>query len=231
MDPFYLGAYWGSRQESSARCGQRLANCVALLSEIDEAFASWFRRAASKAAAKTPVDTDAESLGRLLAQGVNRRDVGGDVIEELGFSIGLWNRARPAVGLSGTVGAYPSFQGVLNSVVLDFPPPEAEALRLYEPSVAQAIFDAVVEAWEPNWATWTTHALRNAQGAAPREPVVGWMTYLETAVSEDLPRATSRPLLGGTVITIGQDVSGAGEQAVLDVRGRLTTIGALRPIA
>ena len=67
MDPFYLGAYWGSRQESSLQCGQRLANCIARLSEIDEALGSWFRRGASKAAAKTPVDLDAESLGRLLA--------------------------------------------------------------------------------------------------------------------------------------------------------------------
>ncbi len=145
MEPFYLGAYWGSRKESSLRCGQRMAGCIARLSKIDEALGSWFRRGVSKAAAKTPVELDAESLGKLLAQGVNRRDVGGDAIEELGFSIGLWNRARPAVGLSATVGAHPSFQGVLNSFVLDFPPPEAEALRIYEPSLAEAIFNAVVE--------------------------------------------------------------------------------------
>lgn len=231
MDPFYLGAYWRSRQESSLQCGQRLASCIARLSEIDEALGSWFRRGASKAAAKTPVDLDAQSLGRLLAQGVNRRDVGGDVIEELGFSVGLWNRARPAVGLSGTVGAHPSFTGVLNSVVFDFPPPEAEALRLYEPRVAGAILDAVVESWEPDWATWTTHALRSAQGAAPREPVVGWMTYLSTSLTADSSGATSRPLLDGTVVTIGHDVSTAGEQAVLAVRGRLAAIGALHPIA
>lgn len=231
MEPFYLGAYWGSRKESSLRCGQRMAGCIARLSKIDEALGSWFRRGVSKAAAKTPVELDAESLGKLLAQGVNRRDVGGDAIEELGFSIGLWNRARPAVGLSATVGAHPSFQGVLNSFVLDFPPPEAEALRIYEPSLAEAIFNAVVEAWEPDWATWTTHALRNAQGAAAREPVAGWMTYLKAPVPVALPGATSRPLLGGTVITIGQDVNGAGDQAVLDIRGRLAQIGALRPIA
>lgn len=109
-------------------------------------------------------------MRQLLDQGVNRRDVGSDVIEELGFSVGLWNRARPAVGLSVTAGAYPSFAGVLNSVVLDFPPPEAEAMLLYDPRPAGAILEAVVESWEPDWATWTTHALRSAQGAAPCEP-------------------------------------------------------------
>lgn len=230
MDPFYLGAYWRSRRESSLRCGERLAMCMARLGEIDEALGSWFRRAASKAAAKTPVDLDPESLGRLLAQGVNRRDVDGEVIEELGFSLGLWNRARPAVGLSGTVGAHPSFHGVLNSIVFDFPPPEAEALRLYEPRVAEAIFDAVIEAWEPDWATWTSHALRDVQGAAPREPVVGWMTYLTTPVSTDLPGVTSRSLPGGTAIRIGQDASSAEEAAVLDARTQLAKISALSPI-
>ncbi len=56
------------------------------------------------------------------------------------------------------------------------------------------------------------------------------MTYLKAPVPAALPGATSRPLLGGTVITIGQDVNGAGDHAVLDIRGRLAQLGALRPI-
>lgn len=228
MDPFYLGAYWGSRRESSLRCGERLARCVARLGQVDEALESWFRRAASKAAAKTPVELDAESLGQLLAQGRNRRDVGGEVIEELGFSIGLWNRAKPAVGMSGTVGAHPAFPGMLNSFVLDFPPPEDDALRLYDPAVAEAIFQAVVEEWEPDWATWTSHALRNAQGAAPREPVVGWMTYLADPAVADLPGGSS--LLSGSAISVGRDVTDAEERAVKEMRARLANVGALKPI-
>lgn len=231
MEPFYLGAYWGRRRESSLRCGERLAGCVARLGEIDEALARWFRRASSKAAAKTPVNLDPESLGRLLAQGRNRRDLDKEVIEELGFSVGLWNRAKPVVGLSATVGAHPSFPGVLNSLVLDFPPPESEALRLYEPSVAEAIFDAVIEAWEPAWATWTSHSLRGAQDSEAREPVVGWMTYMAAPVRADVPDVTSRSLLGGRAFRIGNDVTDAGEPTVLEVRHRLKEAAALRPIA
>ena len=230
MDPFYLGAYWGSRRESSRRCGGRLATCLVGLGEIDEALAAWFRRGARKAAAKTPVELDAASLDEFLAQGVNRRDVGGEVIEELGFSVGLWNRSRPAVGLSGTVGAHPSFGGVLNSIVFDFPPPQDEAARLYEPAVAAAIFDVVVEAWAPDWATWTSHSLRSVQGAAPREPVIGWMTYLTSPVATELPNATTRSLLGGTVIEVGSQVDELGGAAVLDARTRLAKAGALRPV-
>ena len=231
MDSFYLGAYWGSRQESVEQCGHRLASCLGRLSEIDEAFESWFRRGVRKTAAKTPVELDVESLSGLLAQGVNRRDVGGDVIEELGYSVGLWNRARPAVGFSATVGAHPSFMGVLNSVVFDFPRPEAEALRLYEPRVAGAVIDAVVESWEPNWATWTTHAWRSAQKVASREPVVGWMTYLSTSSTVECAGITSRALLGGTVYAIGQSVNDVGERSVLELRGCLASTGALGPIS
>lgn len=231
MEPYYLGAYWGSRQESSLRCGERFAHCVARLSEIDEILGSWFRRGASKAAAKTPVELDAESIGRLLAQGRNRRDVDEEVIEELGFSFGMWNRATPTVGLSGTVGAHPSFSGVLNHFVLDFPPPDAEARRLYDPNVARSIFDAVVEAWEPEWATWSTPALRGVQGVEAQEPVVGWMTYLNVKVREDLlDDASLRSLVGGTAITIGKTAGDATPHAVSELRKRLKHAGTLAPI-
>lgn len=108
MEPFYLGAYWGSRREPLAECAVGLARFLSRLSEIDEALARWYRRGARKADAKTPVRADAESLAKLLAEGINRRDFGGEAIEHLGFAIGLWNRARPTVGLSATIGAYPA---------------------------------------------------------------------------------------------------------------------------
>ncbi len=231
MDPFYLGAYWGHRQESSRHCAERLTAFLGRLGEVDESLATWFRRGGSKAAAKTPVELDSESLDRLLLQGVNRRDVGGQVIEELGFSFGLWNRNRPAVGLSGTVGAYPSFSGVLNSIVLDVPPPDDEAAaRLYEPAVAAAILDAVVEAWIPDWATWTSPSLRNVQDVAAREPVLGWMTYLASPVTVELPNVGRRPLLNGTVIEVSSQVSELSEATVLATRSSLAKAGALVPI-
>lgn len=231
MDPFYLGAYWGSRQESSEHCAERLATCLVRLGEIDRSLAVWFRRGASKAAAKIPIDLDALSLNRLLSQGVNRRDVGGEVIEDLGFSFGLWNRNRPTVGLGGTVGAHPSFGGVLNGIVLDIPPPDDDAAaRLFVPAVATAIFDAVVEAWMPDWATWTSHPLRKVQGAAPREPVIGWMTYVASPLTVQLPNARRRSLLNGMVIELTGQIGGLSEADVLAARSSLVDAGALVPI-
>jgi hypothetical protein len=163
------------------------------------------------------VELDGVSLDRLLLQGLNRRDAGGEVIEELGFSFGLWNRNRPAVGLGGTVGACPSFAGVLNSIVLDVPPPDDEAAA------------RLVEAWMPDWATWTSPSLRNVQGAAAREPVIGWMTYLASPLTVELPNVERRSLLNGTVIEVSSQVSGLSEAAVLATRSSLTKAGALVP--
>jgi hypothetical protein len=230
VEAFYLGAYWGSRSESSLECSERLQHCLTSLGQIDPALSSWFRRGASKAAAKTPIELDLESLNELLIGGRSRRDFGGEVIEELGFSVGLWNRAKPVIGLSTTVGAHPSFPGVLNSFVLNFPPPETDALRLYEPGVAQAILEAVVEAWEPAWATWSSPSLRAAQGAGPREPVLGWMTYFDAPATDALPDLASRPLLQGRVIQIGAGAAAVNELDVLSLRQQLGNAAVLHPI-
>lgn len=156
---FYLGAYWGSRRESLPACADRLTTCLGRLGEIDPSLASWFERARSRRAATSEVALEPESMRNILNKGVNRRDEDGRVLAELGYSVGLWNRAKPTIGLGCTVGAHPSSKGILNCFVLDFPPPEAEAQRLYEPSVAKAILEVIVEAWEPSWATWTSHSL------------------------------------------------------------------------
>jgi hypothetical protein len=57
------------------------------------------------------------------------------------------------------------------------------------------------------------------------------MTYLATPVDVDLPGVTSRSLLGGSVLRIGEQVTDVGEEAVVDLRTRLMSVGALRPIA
>lgn len=230
MDSFYLGAYWGNRPESAARCGVRLAKCVASLSVIDVALGSWYLCGESLETAFTPVAPDPESLSQILTDGVFRRDRDDVIIEELGFTFEFWNGSKPTVALSGAVGAYPSFSGIVNRLLLEFSPPEDEALRLYEPSVAEAILDAVIDAWDPTWATWTSNSLRKVQGAAPREPVIGWMTYLTMPIGTDIPGAGMRSLSGGTAIRIGRDVRQVDEIAVLKVRNQLAKVEGLNPI-
>lgn len=230
MESSYIGAYWGSRREAAQQCGERLARCIAALAGVDPVLGSWFRRGARKAAARTPVDVDAMALGELLEHGRNRRDFGGEILEELGFTVGLWNRARPAVGLSATVGTYSTSPGILNSFVLELPPLADGSSCLYQPKAAGVIFEAIVQAWNPEWATWTTHGWREAQAAAPREPVVGWLTYLHGSALQHTPHAALRPVDGGVLIQATPEFNDADEVAILAVREDLVQSAALHPI-
>lgn len=175
MESTYVGAYWGNRPESAKEGAERLAHCRAALARVDEALASWYKKGASRTTANTPVASDSRSLAELLERGRNRTDVGREVIQELGFSFDFWNRSRPEVGLNGLVGAYPSVGRIVNTFVLSFyASAQPEAARIYTDASAKAVMKAVVEAWEPDWATWSTRRLRDAQPVEPREPVVGW---------------------------------------------------------
>lgn len=217
MESTYVGAYWGNRPESAKEGAERLAHCRAALARVDEALASWYKKGASRTTANTPVASDSRSLAELLERGRNRTDVGREVIQELGFSFDLWNRSRPEVGLNGLVGAYPSVGRIVNTFVLSFyASAQPEAARIYTDASAKAVMKAVVEAWEPDWATWSTSRLRDAQPVEPREPVVGWYTYLRGDVAPRSPpewssrsgAASSSALLRSSAPSMRQRCSG-----------------------
>lgn len=78
------------------------------------------------------------------------------MLTELGFSVGLWNGQAAEVGLSvlcGTPAAIPGM--VSNTLVLNLPEAEGNALALYRRGAARAVLRAVVTAWQPSWCTWT----------------------------------------------------------------------------
>jgi len=225
-----VGAYWGDRRESATECGRRLAECVECLGRAHPVLASWFRLGTSKAAAKTPVAVNASSLAGLFEKGRSRRDDNGEVIEELGFSVGMWNRARPAVKLSAFGGSYVGHPGIVNSFLLNVSAPDDGAESLYEPDTAKAVFEAAVSAWEPEQATWTTYAWHTAQSPAPREPVVGWLTYLGGARLDEAVGWASWRLAGGLVVQAAPSFQSTDEAAVIAFRQQLQRLGALRPM-
>lgn len=220
----YVGAYWGSRRESVESCAGRLSRCMAGLAEADPALARWYRTARSRTAARTPVPADAAGLADLLARGRNRRDDTGEAIEELGFSVGMWNRSRPEVGLRASVG---KTSGV-NAVVLRLPAP-AEGPQLYRGRTARAVMGAVAETWQPRWATWTTDPWREAQAAdLPRGPVVGWLTYLGGVDASDIPvEVAAERLADGVLVASAPDHADVIVPQVLGVRQHLVDAGAL----
>ncbi len=225
-----VGAYWGCRRESSSSCAQRLLRCLLELGTIDPVLGSWFLRGESRTSANTPVALSAADLEVLFERGSNRNDVDGGVIDELGFSVGLWNRARPAIGLSAHAGSFSKVPGLLNSFVLNVAGPDDGADALYERKLATAVFEAIIRAWEPHWATWRTYEWAVAQSPAPREPVVGWLTYLSTPVSLVAADASARAFEGGTVLTLGSDIEAVSDAMVINARTELVKQKALTPI-
>lgn len=223
----YLGAYWGGRGESPAECGERLSGCLGALSRIDPGLSEWFLRAGSKRAASQPVAQDPDALAELFWKGRNRADFGGGALEHLGFAVGMWSRATPAVGLSVTAGGISDHPGVMNSFLLNFPAASADTASLYSPSSADKIMATVVEAWRPDYAVWTTHSLRDSQPRSVRMPTVGWITYIADAPVA-LPRYPR--LADGVLIHAAESFGDTDTSAIQAVRRELQDASSLRPV-
>ncbi len=230
MGSSYIGAFWGDRRESAVDCGARLARCVSALGNVDPVLGSWFRTAATKAAANIPIPLDPVGATELLARGRNRGDADGKVIEELGFSFSAWNRAHPSVGMDGAVGAYPNVSGLLNRFFLSISAPEDGAAALYVPGAAVAILQAIVKAWEPAWATWATSDLNEAQSRSSREPVIGWQTYLRGAPVPVIPRGTARTFRDGVLIQATPEFVDTDNETVVAIHQSLRQSGLIQPI-
>ncbi|MGV9210899.1 Imm52 family immunity protein [Micromonospora sp. RB23] len=222
-DLFYVGAYWGPRTESAAECADRLASCLGQIGAVHPALATWFRKGKSKSAASgKPVATNGEALKELLIGGRNRTDVGGDVIDELGFNVALWNKNAVPISFSTTCGASPAMTSIMNYFTLELPAPSDASAELYDPAVARAVFWAVVESWNPRWATFASYSMRATQAGTPGRPVGGWMTYISgvasTSAVENSEVSVER-FSNGAVLTAGADplhVSDAQLAAVTD---------------
>jgi hypothetical protein len=197
---FILGAYWPSRRESVDQCRDRLASFLGELAPCDPVFEIWYERGRSQKAIDRRVNfEDRRYLLNLLERGRNRRDIGGEVIEELGFNVGLWNEADrdKATGLNIGCGIYwksPTPNASLgNSVVLTLPRDMGE-LRRAENMVK--VLSIVAEVWEPAWAGVMSRDAMNTRNFDPDRPFVDWMTYVSASVSE-VPAPSSVRLLPG----------------------------------
>jgi hypothetical protein len=221
---FYAGAYWAIREEDVGSCADRMLKFLNALGRAHPLLGTWFKPAGRNiSATDRPVEQTPDAMRALLLAGRNRGDTDGAVIEDLGFSASLWNGQETAAGLLVGCGMYN--RAVSNAVVLNLPPPEGLGLEIYAPRAASGVMRALADCWEPEWATLTSRALRRAQEAPPRSPVVGWMTYLASPRRVDATRlpeqASVEDLAAGSLITIGSDVTVVTEELVLAVRQAL----------
>jgi hypothetical protein len=170
------------------------------MAEVDDLLRTWVSRR------KAPVQElvgggTAEEVAQLLVAGVNRKDVGGEAIPQLGFSVGLWNGRKvegESASLAVTCGLAANNPHLNNSVALSFP-----RAFTYEgkTELVDAVFDSAVRTFEPDWAWVGAHGLRDVQVGQP--PVFGVLTFLsdrrfnvDTAAVERLSATLHRDALG-----------------------------------
>src|SRR5262249_6761229 len=159
----YVGAYWGPRKEDVEACAARLARCLDGLASTSELLATWYLRGMSSAA-RQPVSRDHEALVALIGTGRHRADGSKKLMDDLGFTIGAWNgnKELPAAW-DASCGGYTDFAGIMNSFVLDLAERDQDirSALLYDPQVSRAMLQTIIDAWDPDWAVFTSHALRD----------------------------------------------------------------------
>ena len=172
----FVGAYWPQRKESREQVAARIARFLSEVGSTTEWLSKWYVKARSAASARTPLATDTTSVANELK--ANRRDIGGDVMSELGFNIGVWN--GDSASLAATIGAYSS--SIQNSVVLSIedeqPPLRREDWR--------DLLRAAINAFNPEHAVVTSNERLKHTGATnPWE--AGWLMYQRGGEIEQSP--------------------------------------------
>jgi hypothetical protein len=221
-----LGAYWGARKESADRCAERLRAFFADLAVCDPALATWYERGSSRkqASEKRAKVGDLGYLMRLLDRGRSRRDVGGTLIEELGFGIGLWNGGEEGkvAGLSINCGLYwksanPNVY-LGNCVTLDFPEELGELVRTEHMARVLAV---VARAWEPDWAGVMSKDAMRVRTFNPKIPFVDWMVFVPRWIESITPPSSIVRLQGLGSVLVAQTMppSGNDPEELRRIRG------------
>lgn len=206
MTPHKLCAYWQPRKESVHACADRLGRFLIALSACDPVFTFWYERGSSRRKGKQfEVDFKSEAhLLDLLERGRNRRDVGKEVMEDLGFRIGLWNGGKTVkmAGLSVNCGLYATVAGLGgNCLILDLP----EDLGDLQRSERMAdVLATVATSWEPDWAGVFSVDAMNTRGYNPVVPFVDWMVYVSLKLAPlPLAVASAKAIDGmGTLVVV-----------------------------
>jgi hypothetical protein len=140
----HIAASWGARRQSLDECVDRVSMYYKELAEVSSYLSNW--RSAGKT--KPMLDfSDPEIVVGLLKRGQNCRDIGGDVMPELGYSITTWNAERELTAQSRVQCGLFTEVGLKNRSGLSLSQPLAKELG--EPRLLR-LLEIMVEIWSPS---------------------------------------------------------------------------------
>jgi hypothetical protein len=155
-----------------------LAALVQLLVPVDPLFASWFKRAKSlKESLKRPLELELSSLQKYIQRCIMRDDRR-QPMEDLGFSVWLWNGRQGGNHAWLRMSCGGSSEWVSNTCILEAPDEGPGSERVLTASFQVQALRAVATAWEPDWGVGISSAHRDIIETKCPDVLVGWVTYL-----------------------------------------------------
>lgn len=144
-------AYWSARQEDSFSCARRLKRFLSEIEFLNENLKHWRKLGSSVVRAKQNPQLkydSLEELEKIVAAGVNRRDVDKSVIEELGFHVSAWNggSSKKAAGFSMLCGMYSNNKNLSNCMKLDLP----DEFNMNDFNNQIILIQKFFDCWEPD---------------------------------------------------------------------------------
>jgi hypothetical protein len=179
QEGFYVGAYWGPRQETALECARRAELFFHMLARCDPSFAQWFRggRGFPRELPGYPVRPEVKEWEQLFLQGRNRTDVGKKVIEDLGFNERVWNAKKERTCVEIRCGKYSPWGGP-NVCLLELTTKGEERERLLRAPGLAEVLTSMATAWDPDFAIASSSEMVDLVMKRKREVRVGWLTYL-----------------------------------------------------
>jgi hypothetical protein len=171
-ESFFIGAYWKQRLGSGEACADRL---IRLLSHFDHLGlrGPWVLLGGSARRPARHLGTTVREVAKQFK--ANRRDIGGEIMPELGRTLGFWNGSEESP-CSMQIACGVTAPMIWNSAVLRLPPgmPTIGAANVES---VRPLFECMVEVWEPDRATFASVEQMDREGASDATTVLGWLHY------------------------------------------------------
>jgi hypothetical protein len=138
-----------------------------------------------------------EQLRKWLIEGINRKDIGGEEIPELGFAASFQaGEDTPGVTLRINCSVYSAW--VNNTCTMTFPRGGETVDRILDVPILTGIAKAVILSWQPDHGVITSHECSSILSPQSFYSEAGWMTYLSAKYTElsAMPREAVIDVIG-----------------------------------
>lgn len=218
-DDLALAAAWRARPTDPEQLARRLSEFLTGLRGLAPAARTWRRRPA-----KTVIEADdVEGLAKVIRLRI-AKDSRGAPIPAMGYLLDLTSEEVP--GLHVHLHAGQTEETVESSYALHL---ESSCTALRTPPEARSLMEAIVRAFDPDWAVWTSGLLGGAEHLTDERRSLGYLNYgwRDAMLALD-PRAER--FHRGAIARLGDDPELRDPAPMLDLLDRLWRSAARDPV-